>query len=467
MISRPRQWSLRTRLGVVSTLAATVGLGVAGVTAYVVTSRLLHDQIEQSLREAPTSVGRVGSAVAAPPAAVDRCALIESSRAPSPGLYVLMLIEPDGTRCADPGAATVVVRDGDLDSGSSGLRVRDGSLSNGHSARVAVLTSDDGTVLITARDTQSIDTVLTVLLAVLAAVTVLGAGLALTLSRYTTRVALRPVTRFAKVAERIAETGSLEGHAATHDESLARGRDDELDRLTLAFDQMTAVLADAQMRQRRLVADAGHELRTPLTSLRANVALLRRSRAMGRSLPPDDEERLLADLTSQVTELSSLIDDLAELALADTAPQAFAAVRLDETVQDAVDRALSRADGHDFRIALEPWSVNGDAAALERAVVNLLDNALKFSPAGSTIEVTLADGTVTVADRGPGLTGEDPARVFERFWRAPSARPLPGSGLGLSIVRDVAVRHGGRAALEPRPDGGTLARLTIPGTSPA
>jgi two-component system sensor histidine kinase MprB len=116
-------------------------------------------------------------------------------------------------------------------------------------------------------------------------------------------------------------------------------------------------------------------------------------------------------------------------------------------------------------VSLSPWLVTGDAAALERAAVNLLDNAIKFSPPGTSIDVTLADGTLQVADRGAGVSSDEGRQAVERFWRSARARARPGSGLGLSIVSDVAHHHGGRATLEPRPGGGAVATLHLPGWS--
>ncbi len=98
---------------------------------------------------------------------------------------------------------------------------------------------------------------------------------------------------------------------------------------------------------------------------------------------------------------------------------------------------------------------------LDRAVANLVDNALKFSPSGAAVDVTVHGTTIEVADRGPGVDAEDRARVFDRFYRATSARTLPGSGLGLSIVSQIATLHGGTVTLDAREGGGTVARLAL------
>ncbi len=444
-----------------------VGLGIAGVTAYAVTSRVLYQQIDASLRHAPPSIGPEGPASSVPGGA-GFCQLIRSPHGPSPGLYAIALLKRDGTVCTDPKGVSVVVVAADslASGGEKTIHLRDGSLSDGHAARVAVVTTGTGDVLLIARDTQSIHNVLTVLKLTLAGVTLLGALLALGLSRWTSGAGLRPITSFTRVAEQIAATGEVDAFVGSDAHTGSSGTGDELDRLSAAFTMMTSVLADAQLRQRRLVADAGHELRTPLASLGNNISLLRRSRSVGKPLPAAEEGRLLEDLSSQVAELAHLVDDLAALAESDPG-RPFTQVRLDACAERAVRRARNRSLDHRIQVELEPWTVSADAGALERAVVNLLDNALKFSPAGTDVEVSLSDGTLVVADRGRGLVDGEGQRAFERFWRSPGARSLPGSGLGLSIVEDITHQHGGWVTLAPRPGGGAVATLHIPGCGDA
>ena len=460
---RVGSWSVRTRLAAVSTAAVTLGLSVAGTVGYVVTGQVLHEQIDDSLRAAPIDLDRPAPQGAGPPDAEALCRVFSSSEAPSPGLFTVMLVQEDGTVCVDPDVTPVVLEDADFEVSRDrdSMRLRDGELQNGEAARVSV-TSQDGNLLVVARNTQSVDNVLRTLLLATVGVLVLGALIALALSRWVAGSALKPVTRFAEVAEDIAETGSLDLAVVSQVPVHAGRPGDELGRLAHAFNTMTRVLADAQLRQQRLVADAGHELRTPLTSLGANIGLLRRSRSLDRPLPPEEEERLLADLDDQVHELSRLVDDVAALAESDQLPPVVAEVRLDHCVERALVRARTRTERDRFTVTLTPCVVDGDAAQLERAVLNLLDNAVKFAPGDTRIEVSVSRGLVTVLDRGLGVDEEEADRAFERFWRAPGARSLPGSGLGLSIVADAAARHGGWASLAPRPGGGTVARLFIP-----
>ncbi|KDN83661.1 HAMP domain-containing sensor histidine kinase [Kitasatospora cheerisanensis] len=242
---------------------------------------------------------------------------------------------------------------------------------------------------------------------------------------------------------------------------------DEIARLSTSFNSMSTALANSRERQTRLIADAGHELRTPLTSLRTNVDLLIRSDAQGRALPPETRARMLGNMKAQMQELTVLIGDLLQLSRPDTPnPEAVrTVVPFHETVERALERGRLRGPGMTFVTEVNPWYVHGDPAALERAVINLLDNAVKYSPPSGTVEVRLRAGRLTVRDHGPGIPAEELPYVFDRFWRSPSSRQLPGSGLGLSIVAQTVHDSGGQIALGPASDGGpgTQAVMVLPG----
>jgi anti-sigma regulatory factor (Ser/Thr protein kinase) len=187
---------------------------------------------------------------------------------------------------------------------------------------------------------------------------------------------------------------------------------------------MLEALETSQRAQRRLVADASHELRTPLTSLRTNLEVLGRD-----GLGAKDQQRLRADVLAQLEELTLLVSDLVELAREEDQEGEREPVRLDELVAAAVARAARNAPGVRFASALEPTLVEGIRGKLDRAVANLLDNAAKYG--GGEVEVSLVDGELMVRDHGPGIADEDMPYVFDRFYRSPSARGRPGSGLGL------------------------------------
>ncbi len=290
-----------------------------------------------------------------------------------------------------------------------------------------------------------------------------GAGVLLAAAAGTAvaQAGLRPVQRLTAATERVARTGDLQ--------PIAFSGDDELARLTGSFNSMLGALAESQDRQRRLVADAGHELRTPLTSLRTNLELLAASdRPDAPSLSEQDRKEISDDVRVQVEELSTLVGDIVELAREDAPQVVHEPVELPEVVERALARAGRRAPGVRFEADLAPWSLLGDANALERAVLNLLDNAAKWSPSDATVTVRLAPtdrGTaaVDVADAGPGIAEADLPYIFERFYRSSAARTLPGSGLGLAIVAQVAARHGGTVRASRSPAGGALMTLELPG----
>ena len=266
-----------------------------------------------------------------------------------------------------------------------------------------------------------------------------------------TRTALAPVRRLTEATEHVSETRDLERRIPSD------GRD-ELSRLAASFNTMLEALADSARAQRQLVSDASHELRTPLTSLRTNIEVL----ARGQSMAPDERDRLLRDIVDQLAEMTALVAELVELARGDQRPLRPEDVRLDLVVADALERVRRNWPGVEFQAALEETTVDGTRATIERAVSNLLDNAAKWSPPGSRVEVSVREGQVVVRDRGPGIDDDDLPYVFDRFYRAPGARGMPGSGLGLAIVRQVAQAHGGDVVAENAEGGGTRLRLTLP-----
>jgi two-component system sensor histidine kinase MprB len=223
---------------------------------------------------------------------------------------------------------------------------------------------------------------------------------------------------------------------------------------------MLEALQRSQGAQRQLVADASHELRTPLTSLRTNMEVL----ARGGPPEAEDRDRLRRDVIVQIEELTGLVADLVELARdEEPEPPPAEELRFDRLVGAAVERAQRHAPHVRFEAELEPALVRGVPPRLDRAVANLLDNAAKYSPPGTTVEVRLRDGELTVRDHGPGIAEEERDLVFDRFYRAAEARGRPGSGLGLAIVRQVAESHGGSVRAEAAAGGGALLRMRLSG----
>jgi two-component system sensor histidine kinase MprB len=269
---------------------------------------------------------------------------------------------------------------------------------------------------------------------------------------FVSRTVLRPVRRLTADAERIAETRDF--RAATDDR-----RTDELGRLARAFNTMLTALAGSIAAQRQLVADASHELRTPLTTARTNLESLQ----LHPELPPSEQRTSIDAAVVELAEMTHLIDELVELARGDAQASQHEPVRLDDIAQQAVEIA-SRRTGREFLFDREPTTVSGAPAELLRAISNLLDNAVKWSPGDQPIEVTVAAGVCSVRDHGAGIAPDDLPHVFDRFYRAADARTLPGSGLGLAIVRQVAEAHHGTATAEEAPGGGTVMSIRLPVT---
>ncbi|MEI8105481.1 MAG: HAMP domain-containing sensor histidine kinase [Actinomycetes bacterium] len=327
---------------------------------------------------------------------------------------------------------------------------------HGQDTRVLTQPSSDGYAVQVVGQLSGVDHELSRIKLWLLLVTFGGVAVASAAGFLVARATLRPVGDLSDAAERVRATRDLS-------QRIPVGGSDELSRLAATFNAMLESLDEAAKRQRQLVQDASHELRTPLTSLRTNIEVL----AHGGDLPPDDRAQLLSDVVTQLGEMTSVIGELTELARGEAQQPATEDVRLDLVTEDAIRRAQRNHPSVTFVGNLAPTLVTGTAAGLERAIGNLLDNAGKWSPAGSQVDVSLADGELSVRDHGPGISDDDLPHVFERFYRATSARSMPGSGLGLAIVQQVAEAHEGSVSAERAPDGGTLMRLRIGGATPA
>jgi two-component system sensor histidine kinase MprB len=436
--------SFRRRLALSCGAAVAVVVVLGSVLAYWIVSDTLHEQLDDSLRNNAGMAGTVGVAQPGP----DPGARLLTGQAPA---YV-RIIRREGT--TDTGVPSTLGDDEEFQQVATGERppfLADRVI-DGTRVRVLVSKGPDGGAIFAARPLTDIDGTLFTLRWALGLLALAGILLAVVLSRLATRTAIRPVVTLTEAAEHVAVTRDLSRR-------IDGAGDDEISRLATSFNTMLEALERRQRAQRQLVADASHELRTPLTSLRTNLEVL------ARGGPPDagDRDRLRADLVAQLEELSALVGDLVELAR-DEEPEAPCVedVRLDRLVAAAIERARRHAPGVTFETELEPALVQGVPARLDRAVANLLDNAAKWSPAGSAVDVRLHDGELTVRDRGPGIAPDDREQVFDRFFRADSARGRPGSGLGLAIVRQVAETHGGSVVAEAADGGGTLLRLRLP-----
>lgn len=322
----------------------------------------------------------------------------------------------------------------------------------------AMPNSSAGGLVRTSRAANADDGALRTAAMLLATLTVAAAGATYCLGRLTAGRILRPIADLTRAAEHVTHTQDLSAR-------LGSKGNDEVGRLAASFDSMLAALQDSVTAQQQLVADASHELRTPLTSLTTNLDLLEDGAGLGDPEAP----RLVHVAREQAAELDSLIADLLDLARFGKAASHREDVRLDLLTDQVVRRRRDRALGVTFQTDLEPCMVNVDPGAVDRAVGNLIDNAVKWSSPGGTVQVVVGAGQVSVTDHGSGIADEDLPHIFERFYRAPAARSMPGAGLGLAIVGHVARANGGTVGVRTGPTGSTfsLAFAKVPpsGTS--
>ena len=309
-----------------------------------------------------------------------------------------------------------------------------------------------------AQPLTEVDHVLRRLRLILALIALGGIALATLLGRIVARAVVAPVGRLTRAAEHVARTQDLSGR-------IAADRADEIGRLAVSFNAMLDALGrsmsalDASVHaQRQLVADASHELRTPVTSLRTNIEILQQA----PDIHPAEREQLFGDVVEQIEELTLLVNDLIELARGEEPPADTEDVRLDLVVRESIERAHRHAPETPLDAELAPTLLLGVPARLGRAVNNLIDNALKYSPPEQPVEIRLAGHTFTVRDHGPGIAADDLPHIFDRFYRGAEARGRPGSGLGLAIVRQVVEQHGGTIRAEAASGGGTVMRVELP-----
>jgi two-component system sensor histidine kinase MprB len=493
--------SFRRRIALASAAAVAIAVVLAASLTYVLTSNQLHSQVDtqlnakglhatatlkaleargeggrafrrralrrRQLEGALTGDDRAASARShAKQTAASRAAKVFGGLQPSPdqvrgyqqmitasGAIIERSPEVEGislpvdarTRALAAKGGRPFMRDADVD--GIDLRVLAESLGKGHAIQFA-------------QPLTEVDSLLSRLRLILVLLVVGGIALAALLGRLVAGAAVLPLKRLTQAAEHVAATRDLSGR-------IQPGGEDELGRLAGSFNSMLDAL-EGSMRaldasvdaQRQLVADASHELRTPVTSLRTNIEILQQQ---GEFMDGEDRERLLGDVVEQISQMTLLVNDLIDLARGDEPRLELEDVRLDLLANEVIEGARRRAPETPLHAQLQRTIVTGVPARLQRAVGNLIDNAIKYGPPGVPVEIELLDGELTVRDHGPGISPEDLPHVFDRFYRGAEARGRPGSGLGLAIVRQVALQQGGTVTAEPAPGGGTLLRLRLPG----
>ena len=458
--------SFRRRITLVSAAAVAIAVVLASALTYLLSARELYGQVDSQLRDraqplvsrfehGPTPFARRGgrhNAFPGIPPGPDQVRgyqqLIDSNGtirfASSPNVRL-----PIGARTLS------LARHGGKsffeDSSADGihLRVLSEAISHGYAAQLA-------------QPLTEVDSALARLRLILVLLDIGGIALAALLGRLVAGAAVAPIKRLTQATEHVTRTQDLSNR-------IQPAGEDEIGRLAESFNAMLDALEssmsalDASVHaQRQLVADASHELRTPVTSLRTNIEILKQE----SNMPVEERQRMLDDVVEQIEELTLLMNDLIELGRGEQPRSGSEDVRLDLVVEEAIERTRRHSPDTPFDVELDQVVLTGEPGRLARAINNLLDNAVNYSPPGSPVEIAVHGEELTVRDHGPGISATDLPHVFDRFYRGAEARGRPGSGLGLAIVRQVAEQHGGRVSAEVAPGGGTLMRLRLPGAGP-
>ncbi len=437
--------SLRVRLVVALVFLSTASVVSVGFVSYAATSQRLHAEIDDSLdayvdrlndpdlrpvdlacggaQRGEPDVGRTEPGEAELPQALVTCVDRQGR------VLATNLSDAVGRRPATP-----IVITGDTRPITQQL--------DGRPARVLALRVADGRSVRVGRSLTETDRILDSLRNRLLALGLAVVAVAGLVGWLIARRAARPVAELTAAVEAVTASSALSVDVPVDD----RG---EVGRLARAFSDMVDRLRRSSDLQQQLVQDAGHELRTPLTSLRANVDTLRRHPELAGA----SRQELLTDLDGETRELTSLVDELVALASDRYDLEPEREVRVDELARRVADRTARRFE-RTIDVTTGPTVLLGQPDRLQRAIGNLLENAVKFSPDGSPVELSVTPDRVVVRDHGPGIAAADLPHVFDRFYRSVRVRDRPGSGLGLSIVEQVVSGSGGTITAANHPDGG-------------
>jgi two-component system sensor histidine kinase MprB len=460
--------SLRVRLLVV--VAVTFGLVVVGCAfaAHLSVSRQLRSATDQFLAQ------RAARFTQAPSGALpaDPSDSFDGTPGPNPNDRIA-LADPDAltqilgangavtSSIAGQPALPVDAHDVTLARSGGSPRYRDATVA-GSSYRILTVALPHSGAAQIARSINSDNHLLGTIDLRLLLIALVGTMVAASLAWVIARRTVRPIEQLTDATAYIAATQDLTNH-------IPIDRRDEIGQLATSFNIMLVALHDmigalntSRDQQKRLVIDASHELRTPLTALRTNIEVLARS----RSISDTDRGELLAQTETELKELSDLVGELVELASDTRADEPVERVDLGELTEQVVAR-YRRRTGRQIGLELhEPAEIDTRPNMIDRAVSNLIDNALKFSPADTPVDVEVDQTRIQVCDRGPGISASERERIFDRFYRTDSARTRPGSGLGLAIVKEIATLHNGTITITEHPGGGTNATFELPKPAP-
>ena len=437
--------NLRTRFALIAGVLVFILATVMSVGAYRIASSQLENQVQTSLEQRIT---RILNIMARPNFSW------RDSFGPGPVNQAIMQTEVDAiTQVVLPNGQVLgrreypqlPIENADKALSFDGERVHKSStIIDGHTFRTMTVLANDGSLIQVAKDTQILIDArngMRTWFPLFAALAVMVSAVIGWL--FAGRVS-KPIENLALTADDIAQTQDL-------DRRITVSGKDEVARLSTSFNTMLTALSKSMNRQRQLVQDASHELRTPLTSLRANSELLEHA-----SVSDADRTAILADMRAEIDELTALSTELSALAIDQKAAESSIDTDLAVIADEIATRAARRGGTAVSVHVTDDVMVQARPHQLERAISNLVDNAIKFTGGTSEVEIHVGAKRVEVRDHGPGISDEDKPHVFDRFYRATATRSMPGSGLGLSIVSQFAEDHNASAYVLDNVGGGAI-----------
>ena len=454
-LGRQATTSLRYRLVLLTTLIIVVGTVAAGMATYQAARVSLYSQLDLELLTIASHTARQIS-VDFEQNGVSSTASLDTAN------VVVVLVGANTNQSVLVGDAPPLIDAPEIAIAriQAGASARNAENTSGVAYRVVAVpftAAGEAYALVIARELGPTANGLTSLAMLQWIISMVATALCVIVSIVVVRATLNPIVQLASKVSDLTSTDHLA--------AIEVGGTVEVTDLERSFNMMIESIEASRSQQNRLIADAGHELRTPLTALRTNIELLIADEK-SKMLPDEARSEILSDVAAQLGEFTSLVNDLVSLSRGDVVPSSLVPVDLAEVVRRAVHRARRRGPTLFFDVTVEPVYVMGDAVTLERAVTNLLDNAVKYSPPSGTITVRLDHDGLVIADQGPGIADEDVPHIFERFYRSDSSRNTPGTGLGLSIVAHTITAHQGTVEVCEADSGGAQFTVHLPEVQP-
>ena len=443
--------SIRTRLMITTSAIVLVVVGVLSIGIYSTFSRQLVRQVDKSLDDRVVMIADSLRRESQRPNIGRQRNPLNEALLPTRFDTVTQVVDTTGAVVLALGEVELPVTDKTLQIANdpSGNVFRSTVTINGDKYRMLTVPLTGGGALQLAKDINDLQRAQNAVRGwqfALGPIGIMFAGLA---GWWVARRTARPIQQLADAAEDIARTQNLSTKLDIHG-------DHEIEQLANSFNAMLAALQYSSDQQKQLVQDASHELRTPLTSLRANAELLQRD-----SLDEATKQAVLRDIAAEIDELTELSSELTALASDQRLVEEPQVINLRESCDDIAARASRRTGRMVSVTSTNPSSALVRPSQFDRAVGNLVDNALKFCPTPDNVEINIVGSRVEVIDHGQGIADADKPLVFDRFYRATATRALPGSGLGLAIVKQFADDHNAVVAITDTPGGGATVALSF------